>query len=145
MAYQLRSGIRAGIAYAATVFGIGFLLGTARVLLLAPRVGPTIAVLVETPVILAASWYVAAYWMQRLAVAAEIRTRIPVGVVAFTTLMVLEVALSVSLFHRAAGEYLAGLRSPAGAIGLAAQVCFATFPLWHAVVRRDRPHHHSIQ
>ena len=86
MAYQLRSGIRAGIAYAATVFGIGFLLGTARVLLLAPRVGPTIAVLVETPVILAASWYVAAYWMQRLAVAAEIRTRIPVGVVAFTTL-----------------------------------------------------------
>ena len=136
MAQQLSAGIRAGIAYAATVFGIGFLLGTARVLLLAPRVGPTIAVLVETPVILAASWYVAAYWMQRLAVAAEIRTRILVGVVAFVTLMVLEVALSVSLFHRSAGEYLAGLLSPAGGIGLAAQVCFATFPLWHAVVRR---------
>ena len=136
MAQQLSAGIRAGIAYAATVFGIGFLLGTARVLLLAPRVGPTIAVSVETPVILAASWYVAAYWMQGLAVAAEIRTRILVGVVAFVTLMVLEVALSVSLFHRSAGEYLAGLLSPAGGIGLAAQVCFATFPLWHAVVRR---------
>jgi len=136
LAHQLRSGIRAGTAYAATVFGIGFLLGSARVLLLAPRVGSTIAVSVETPVILAASWYVAGYWMKRLAVAAEIRTRTLVGVVAFITLMILEVALSVSLFHRSVGEYLAGLRSAAGAIGLAAQVCFATFPLCQAIVRR---------
>jgi hypothetical protein len=35
-----------------------------------------------------------------------------------------------------ASEYLADLRSPAGAIGLAAQVCFATFPLLEVVVRR---------
>jgi len=37
---------------------------------------------------------------------------------------------------RSIGEYLAGLRSLAGAIGLAAQVCFATFPLLNVVVRR---------
>jgi len=145
LAHQLSAGIRAGIAYAATVFGIGFLLGAARVLLLAPRVGATIAVLVETPLILAASWYAAGFWMKRLAVGAEIRTRILVGAVAFMTLMALEVALSVSLFHRSAGEYLAGLLSAAGGIGLAAQVCFATFPLCQAIVRGDRPHRQSIQ
>jgi len=59
-----------------------------------------------------------------------------VGAVAFVTLIILEVALSISLFHRSMGEYLAGLRSLAGAIGLAVQVCFATFPPLKLVVRR---------
>ncbi|HWX29862.1 MAG TPA: hypothetical protein VNZ53_20785 [Steroidobacteraceae bacterium] len=133
MGNPLALSIKAGVAYAVTVFAIGFLLGTARVLLLAPRVGSTIAVSVETPIILAASWYVSGIWMKRLVVGAEIRTRILVGAVAFVTLMILEIALSISLFHRSVGEYLAGLRSPAGAIGFAAQVCFATFPLLNVI------------
>jgi hypothetical protein len=129
-------GVKAGIGYAVTVFAIGFLLGTVRVLLLAPRVGPTIAVTIETPIILTASWYVSSIWMRRLVVAPEIRTRILVGAVAFVTLMTLEVALSMSLFHRSIGEYVDGLRSLAGMIGLAAQVCFATFPLLNVAARR---------
>jgi len=127
---------KAGVAYAVTVFAIGFVLGTARVLLLAPRVGSTIAVSIEAPIILTASWYVSSLWMKRLAIGSETGTRILVGAVAFVTLMILEVALSISLFHRSIREYLAGLRSLAGAIGLAAQVCFATFPLFNVVVRR---------
>ena len=120
---------KAGVAYAVTVFSIGFLLGTARVLLLAPHVGSTIAVSVETPIILAASWYTSSIWMKRLAVSAEIGTRALVGAVAFATLTILEVALSIGLFHRSIGEYLADFRSLAGVIGLTAQVCFATFPV----------------
>ena len=50
--------------------------------------------------------------------------------------MILEVALSVGLFHRSIGEYIADFRSPAGAIGFTAQMCFASFPLLNAVVRR---------
>jgi hypothetical protein len=132
----LALSVKAGVAYAVTVFTIGFVLGTARVLLVAPRVGSTIAVSVEAPIILTASWYVSKIWMRRLAVGAEIRPRILVGAVAFVTLMILEVALSISVFHRSMGEYLADLRSSAGAIGFAAQICFATFPLLNAVVRR---------
>jgi hypothetical protein len=128
--------VKAGIAYAVTVFAVGFLLGTARVLLLAPRVGPTVAVSIETPIILGASWYVSSTWMKRLGVGTEIHTRILVGAVAFVTLMILEIVLSIGLFHRTIDAYIAGLRSPAGAIGLAAQFCFATFPLLNAVVRR---------
>ena len=82
--------------------------------------------------------------MKPLVVGAEIRTRILVGAVAFVTLMILEVALSISLFHRPIGEYLAGLRSAAGAIGLAAQVCFATFPLLNVIAgRRLNPSSHA--
>ena len=126
---------KAGVAYAVTVFSIGFLLGTARVLLLAPHVGSTIAVAVEAPIILTASWYTSSIWMKCLVVSAEMRTRTLVGAVAFATLTILEVALSIGLFHRPIGEYLAGLRSLAGVIGLAAQVCFATFPLIEVFVR----------
>jgi hypothetical protein len=132
---------KAGVAYAVTVFAIGFLLGTARVLLLAPRVGPTIALSIEAPIILTASWYVSKLWARRLALGAEIPLRILVGGVAFVTLMTLEVALSISLFHRSIGEYLAELRSPAGAIGLGAQICFATFPLLQRTRALNRSAH----
>jgi hypothetical protein len=95
----LALSVKAGVAYAVTVFAIGFVLGTARVLLLVPRVGSTIAVSVESPIILTASWYVSRIWMARPAVGVEIRPRILVGAVAFVTLMILEVALSISVFH----------------------------------------------
>lgn len=136
MGKLLASSARAGIAYAVTVFAIGFLLGTARILLLAPHVGSTIAVSVEVPIVLAASWYASRLWMKRLVVSTEIRARILVGAVALAILTILEVTLSIGLFHRILGEYLADLRSLAGVIGLAAQACFATFPLLNVVGRR---------
>jgi len=45
----------AGALYALIVFLIGFIFGTVRVLLLAPRLGEIAAVVLETPVMLAAS------------------------------------------------------------------------------------------
>jgi hypothetical protein len=50
--------------------------------------------------------------------------------------MILEFAFSIAVFNRSPGDYLDGLRSPPGAIGFAAQLCFATFPLLNAVVGR---------
>jgi len=44
------------IKYWAAVFLIGFVLGTLRVLFVAPSVGETAAVLAEMPFMLAASW-----------------------------------------------------------------------------------------
>lgn len=67
---------------------------------------------------------------------AEVRAPILVGAVAFVTLTFLEVALSISLFHRSMVECLPDLRSLASEIDLAAQVCFATFPLLGVVLRR---------
>ena len=50
--------IRAEVAYGLIVFLIGFVFGSIRVLLLAPHLGETGAVSLETPIMLAASWFV---------------------------------------------------------------------------------------
>jgi hypothetical protein len=49
---------KAGALYAIIIFVVGFILGTIRVLLLAPRLGETTAVIIEAPIMLAASWFV---------------------------------------------------------------------------------------
>jgi len=46
--------------------------------------------------------------MKHLVVGAEIRTRILAGAIAFITLMILEAALSISLFDRSIGESFPG-------------------------------------
>jgi hypothetical protein len=57
--------IKAGALYAITVFSIGFILGTIRVLLFAPRAGETTAVIVEAPIMLTASWFVCGWCVNR--------------------------------------------------------------------------------
>lgn len=75
MVRSLLSLSKAAVAYALAVFAIGFVLGTIRLLLLVPRLGATIAVSVEMPLILALSWYVCGAWMRFFVVGAEIRAR----------------------------------------------------------------------
>jgi hypothetical protein len=83
---------KAGALYAIVVFSIGFILGTIRVLLLAPRLGETIAVIVEAPVILAVSWFVCRWCVGRLDVRRTVSARSLMGLVAFLVLMSVEVA-----------------------------------------------------
>lgn len=130
--------IQAGVAYAFTVFAIGFLLGAVRILLIAPRTGPIAAVSVELPIMLAASWYVSSRYMRHSHVDTGIRARLLVGCIAFVTLMILEIALAIGLFHRSMGVYLAELQSAAGMIGLTGQVGFATLPLVEGMLTRRR-------
>ena len=51
-----------GFRYFAGVFSAAFLLGVVRTLWLAPAIGAAPAVLVETPIVLAISWW----WCRRL-------------------------------------------------------------------------------
>ena len=83
---------KAGAFYAIIVFVIGFILGTIRVLRLAPRLGETIAVIVEAPVILAASWFVCRWCVDRLDVRRTVSARSLMGLAAFLVLMSVEVA-----------------------------------------------------
>ena len=52
----MQSALKAGIFYFATVFAVGFALGTIRVLTIVPRVGEMVAIVIEVPFILAISW-----------------------------------------------------------------------------------------
>lgn len=120
--------IEAGALYAIIVFLIGFILGTIRVLLLVPRLGETTAVTVEAPIILTASWFVCGWCVDRLDVRRTIPARSLMGLVAFLVLMSAEVGLG-AVFGRSLMDQLAAYISPPGAIGLAAQMAFAMFPV----------------
>jgi hypothetical protein len=119
---------KAGAHYAIIVFVIGFMLGTIRVLLVAPRLGETTAVILEAPMMLAASWFVCRGCVDRLDVRRTVPGRLLMGLVAFLVLMSAEVELGVVL-DRSIIDQLAMYKSTSGAIGLAAQVIFAIFPV----------------
>jgi len=130
--------LKAGAVYFAVVYAIGFLLGTARVLLLAPLVGETAAVLCETPLILLASWIAARWSSTRFGVPAKLPPRLIMGGFAFGLLILGELAVSTLIFDRSLMGTVAAYRSPAGLLGLAAQSIFALLPVVQATLYRDK-------
>src|SRR5690242_4011583 len=120
---------KAGTLYALIVFLIGFIFGTVRVLLVVPRLGETAAVLLEISLILTGSWFVCRWCVERLDVVRSVGPRSLMGVVAFLVLISAEFALAVWLFGRPMAQQLFAYRSTIGAIRIAAQVVFATFPI----------------
>jgi len=128
--------IKAGLAYAALVFVAGFGLGLARVLLLVPRLGETISVSLEVPIILVVSWMVSQWCTERLRVRLDAGSRLLMGAVALGSLLIAEAGVSILLFGTDFVEYLARFGTLSGAIGLAAQICFAGFPAFQAKIYR---------
>ena len=94
----------AGAAYFLIVFLLGFGLGTIRVLLVAPCLGETMAVLLETPLMLAASWASCGWCLRWFEVAPKADARAVMGGVAFALLMAAELAVSVLLFGQTASS-----------------------------------------
>jgi len=119
---------KAGALYAIVAFSVGFILGTIRVLLLAPRLGETTAVIIEAPIMLAASWFVCCWCVDRFNVRRTVPVRSLMGSVAFVVLVAAEIGLVVA-FGRSLVDQLAAFKSSPGAIGLGAQVIFAMFPV----------------
>ncbi|WP_293907628.1 hypothetical protein [Phenylobacterium sp.] len=105
-------------------------------LVTAPRFGATVAVLLEAPVILTASWYAARGCVAAFAVPPRAAARLAMGAFAFGLTMLAELALAVLLFGRTVPEHFAAYRTVAGDVGLAAQVVFAVLPYAQAR-RRD--------
>ena len=120
---------KAGLLYFAGIFALGVVLGTLRTFFVAPRLGDLAAVLLELPVILAASWWLSGGLVRWLAVPAHAAPRLMMGATAFGLLMLAELALSVWVFGRTAGQYWAGYTALPMQIGQAGQIGFALFPL----------------
>jgi hypothetical protein len=125
----MRSALVAGTLYFAVVFTLGFVLGTARVVLVVPRLGEVGAVALELPIMVAASWFICGWLVARRAVAPETKARLLMGGVAFALLMAAELGVSVFAFGRELAEHIAAYRAPSAQLGLAAQILFAAFPL----------------
>ncbi len=126
------TAIIAGAVYFAIVFAIGFILGTIRVLLLAPSFGETSAVLIETPFILTASWITCGFVIRKLSVPAALPARIIMGAVALAMLLLAETVLGVAAFGQTLNGIIAHYGTAAGALGLAGQIVFAAFPVIRA-------------
>jgi hypothetical protein len=129
---------KAGALYAIIVFVIGFILGTIRVLLVVPRLGETTAVIIEAPIMLAASWFVCRWCVDRLNVRRTVTTRSLMGLIAFLVLMSAEIGLGAVL-GRSLLNQLAAYKSHPGAIGLGAQMIFAMFPVIQVLQRSGKP------
>jgi hypothetical protein len=128
--------IRAGSAYFASVFALGFLLGTLRTLVVAPLTGELAAVALELPVMLAASWIACGWALRRYDVSAATPARIAMALIAFLLLMAAEVLISVLIGGRSLAGHFALYRTIPALLGLCGQVAFAAFAL---VRLRKRP------
>jgi len=130
------SAIKAGVAYFAIIFALGFVFGTIRVLLLLPHIGETAAVLIEGPFILGASWFVCGMLIRRFAVGAHLTPRLYMGASALVLLLTAELFLGVYGFGRPLSEHFAHYTTTPGATGLAGQILFAMFPLLRLLMER---------
>ncbi len=121
--------IVAGAAYFAIVFAVGFALGTIRVLGLAPATGETVAVLIEGPFILGASWLACGFVIRRFIIPPDTSSRLIMGAAALGLLLGAETLLGVFGFGQTLADVIARYATLAGALGLAGQVLFGLFPL----------------
>ena len=119
----------AAATYFAIVFSSAFMLGGVRTLIVTPRTGDVVAVLIETPIVLFISWLAARWTARRFSIPAKARPRLAMGFTAFALLMAAETALSFLLFDRPLAQQFAAYATPAGAIGLLGQIVFGFLPL----------------
>lgn len=137
----MAAAIRAGVLCFALVFAAGFVLGTLRVLVVAPAIGETAAVLAELPVILLIAWRLCRRLAARERVPAEPLPRAVMGGLAFVLLIGAEAALGAVLGRPLAAQ-AAALATPAGLAGLAGQIAFGLMPLaqaWRSGPGRGEP------
>lgn len=129
----------AGFAYFIIVFAIGFALGVARTAILAvfPEVDRLTAVLVETPIILIASWFVCRSVVRRMKVSARVLPRLAMGAVALSLLILAEAMLGLVFSGRPLVEHWSLYREPSYLAGLVAQCLFALAPLARALLGLD--------
>jgi hypothetical protein len=118
---------KAGTAYLALIFSLGFILGTVRVLAVIPRIGEFAATLLELPLILTASWFVSGWLIKRMQIAPHAASRLLMGAVAFGLAMIAEPLLGLS-FGRSLTDQWSALLRPAGLAGLAGQAIFSLMP-----------------
>jgi hypothetical protein len=125
---KLASSLRLAAAYAAAVFGAGFMLGTVRVLVVVPRIGARAAVLLELPLMVGASYLAAGWVNRRLDHGASVGERLAVGVVALVLLLAAEVATGVALRGISVRDALLNPDPVSGSMYYLSLLLFAAFP-----------------
>ena len=101
--------LKAAVFYFAIIFGTGALLGTARVLWVAPQLGTRVAELVEMPLMLAVMIVASRLVVRWVKLAPMPTARIGMGLIALALILVAEFALVLRLRGLSHTEYFAAL------------------------------------
>jgi hypothetical protein len=121
--------LKAAVLYFGLVFGAGFALGSVRTLYVVPRLGTRIAELLEAPIMPVVTIVAARWIVLLLAVPSVFSARLGMGCVAFSLLLVAEVALMHWLRGTSIREYLATRDRVSGTVYYILLVTFALMPL----------------
>jgi hypothetical protein len=128
--------LKAGMVYFVFVFGAGFLLGPIRILWVVPRLGTRVAELLEAPIMFVITIVAARWIVRRLAVPSTASSRLSMGGIALSLLLIAEFTLVLWLRGISIREYLAGRDPVAGAVYCLMLGAFAVMPI--LVGRRRR-------
>ena len=127
--------VQAGIAFYVLLFGLGFLLGVLRQILVQHGWSRDLLVLLEIPLLLAYAWWVTGWAVQRFAVPTDQAARLMMGGVMLALLRLSEAVIGSTLTGAGFFAQLIPVGSLMGAVELAAQMACALFPLLHARLR----------
>lgn len=120
--------LQASLLYYIAVFGVGVVLGTIRVLLVAPLLDVRWAELFEQPLMLVASYYLARHAVRRFGPFAAAR-RLGIGVIALALMVGTELALTLFVQGLTLPQYLASRDPVSGAAYVLSLAAFALMPL----------------
>ncbi|MEO5494704.1 MAG: hypothetical protein ABIR08_11855 [Sphingomonas sp.] len=112
------------------LFAWGFVLGTIRVMFVAPRVGQLAATIAEMPVMLVAAFFTSGWSIRHWQVAHGHAVRWTMVVWFLILLAGFETALGATLFGRSLADQWTALATPAGLIGLSGQIVAALLPVF---------------
>jgi hypothetical protein len=125
----VKRALAAASIYFLALFALGFVLGTVRVIFVAPRVGEFAATIAEVPVMLTAAFFACRWAIQHWQVPRTIAIRVVMIPWFLAMLFLFESLLGAMLFKRSLAEQWEGLGTPAGFVGLSAQIIAAILPL----------------
>lgn len=121
--------LKASAIYFISVFAVGFVLGTIRMLLVVPYIGVRWAELIEQPLMLLASYYLARLAVHRFGPFAPTR-RLAIGIIALAFLLAAELSLTLFVQGLTFAQYLASRDAVAGVVYLLSLAAFALMPLF---------------
>jgi len=116
-----------GAVYFALVFGVGFLLGIVRVLVLVPSLGERWAELAEMPLMLIAIIFAARFVVRRFP-ATQRASYLVSGGIALVLLIVVEFSVVLALRGMSISQYFAERDPVAGSVYVGMLVVFAVMP-----------------
>jgi hypothetical protein len=120
--------VRAGLLYFAIVFAVGFLFGTARLLLISPLIGARYATLLELPVMLGVSYLAARVLVRKMHISKDTYSRLGMGAAALLFMLVAEFGFVVWFQRISVRDYLAAREPITGAAFYLSLLLFAAMP-----------------